>query len=166
MPESIGPLLRQRWQRLSALPFGRWLFSRMVGFFAPYSGSIGANVVSLQLGHGVVTLQERRKVSNHLHSVHAIALVNLAEMVTGLTLLNSLPDETRAILSAIQMFYHKKARGLLTASCHCVIPLDNHEQILEISADIKDEHGDVVATAVASWLIGPEKSAADMISPQ
>jgi len=160
MSQSIGPLLRQRWQMLSGLPFGSWLFSRAISFFAPYSGSIGARVVSLQPGQGIVTLQERRRVRNHLRSVHAVALVNLAEMVTGLTLLNSLPDDTRGILTGIQMFYHKKARGLLTASCHCVIPADNTEQIVQVSADISDEQGDVVASAVASWLIGPENKTA------
>jgi len=156
MPQSIGPLLRRRWKILTSLPFGSWLFSRAIGFFAPYSGSIGARVVSLQPGQGIVTLQERRRVRNHLRSVHAIALVNLAEMVTGLTLLNSLPEDTRGILTGIQMSYHKKARGLLTASCHCVIPGDNGEQTVQVSANIRDEQGDIVASAVASWLIGPE----------
>jgi hypothetical protein len=78
-------------------------------------------------------------------------------MVTGLTLLYSMPDETRAILSGIQMSYHKKARGLLSASCECIIPQDNSEQLLQIAGEIRNEEGDVVATVIASWLIGPEK---------
>lgn len=156
MSSSIGPTLRKNWALLSPLPFGKWLFSRLVGYMTPYSGSIGAKVERLQPGHGVITLRERRKVSNHLKSVHAMALINLGELVTGLTLMNSLPDDTRGILTAIQMQYHKKARGLLTSECHCEIPQDNAEQEIILSGEIKNEAGEVVATAQASWLIGPE----------
>ena len=79
-------------------------------------------------------------------------------MVTGLTLMNSLPDNTRGILTGIQMQYLKKARGLLTAKCVCEIPVTNEKNEMEIIGKITDEEGDVVATALASWLIGPEKS--------
>jgi acyl-coenzyme A thioesterase PaaI-like protein len=83
--------------------------------------------------------------------------VNLAELVTGLTLMSSLPDKTRGILVGISMRYHKKARGLLTAECICAVPSDNQQQELEIIGEIRDEDGDVVATGRANWLIGPEK---------
>jgi acyl-coenzyme A thioesterase PaaI-like protein len=157
MAQSIGPYLRENWGRFSNKPGGKWLFSRIIGFTVPYSGSIAANVVLLEPGHGKVTLKERRKVSNHLRSVHAIALANLSEMVTGLTLLNSLPNDTRGILTAMQIQYHHKARGLLTAECVCEIPDNNEENELQISGEIKNEAGDIVATATATWLIGPEK---------
>ena len=157
MAQSIGPSLRENWQRLSSKPGGKWLFSRIIGFTVPYTGSIGANVALLEPGHGRVTLKERRKVSNHLRSVHAIALVNLAEMVTGLTLLNSLPEDARGILTGMQIQYHHKARGLLTAECDCEIPESNEEKEMQISGEIKNEAGDIVATAIATWRIGPEK---------
>ena len=157
MSQSIGPTLRKYWGFFSAKPFGKWLFSRAVGFIAPYSGSISALVIHLEPGSGEIRLNEHRKVRNHLNSVHAIALVNLAEMVTGLTLMNSLPDNTRGILTGIQIQYVKKARGILTAKCICEIPLTNEEKEMEIIGEIKNEQGDVVATAIANWLIGPEK---------
>jgi acyl-coenzyme A thioesterase PaaI-like protein len=157
MNQSIGPYLRGNWQRFSNKPGGKWLFSRIIGFTVPYTGSIAANVVLLEPGYGKITLRERRKVSNHLQSVHAIALANLSEMVTGLTLLNSLPDNARAILTSIQIQYHKKARGLLTAECVCEIPENNTEREMQVSGEIKNEVGEVVATATATWRIGPEK---------
>ncbi len=129
----------------------------MIGFTVPYTGSIAANVALLEPGHGVITLKERRKVRNHLRSIHAIALANLSEMVTGLTLLNSLPDDTRGILTGMQIQYHHKARGLLTAECVCEIPENNAEREVQVSGEIKNEVGEVVATATATWCIGPEK---------
>ncbi|MCH8846717.1 MAG: DUF4442 domain-containing protein [Proteobacteria bacterium] len=159
MAQSIGPFLRENWKRFSSKPGGKWIFSRIIGFTVPYTGSIAANVVLLEPGHGVVTLKERRKVRNHLRSVHAMALANLAEMVTGLTLLNSLPDGTRCILTSMQIQYHKKARGLLTAECVCEIPQNNEEREMQVTGEIKNEVGEVVASATATWRIGPEKKA-------
>lgn len=158
MAQSIGPNLRRNWKRFSGLPGGKWLFSRIIGFSVPYSGSIAANVELLSPGHGKITLQDRRKVRNHLRSVHAIALANLGEMATGLTLLNSLPDDTRAILTGIQMQYLHKARGMLTAECVCDIPESNAEKEIQIAGEIKNEAGEVVAKAIALWRIGPEKN--------
>jgi len=157
MNQSIGPYLRGNWQRFSNKPGGKWLFSRIIGFTVPYTGSIAANVALLEPGHGKITLRERRKISNHLHSVHAIALANLSEMVTGLTLLNSLPDDARGILTGMQIQYHHKARGLLTAECFCEIPENNAEREIQVTGEIKNEEGEVVATATATWHIGPEK---------
>jgi len=159
MAKSIGPYLRENWKRFSNKPGGKWIFSRIVGFTVPYTGSIAANVELLEPGRGQITLKERRKINNHLRSVHAIALANLAEMVTGLTLLSSLPDDTRGILTSIQIQYHKKARGLLTAECVCEIPENNEERELQLSGEIKNASGEVVASATATWCIGPEKKA-------
>jgi len=155
MSDSIGPTLRRYWLSLSARPGGKWLFSKLLGLYVPYTGSIAARVETLQPGHAVVTLNDRRKVRNHLHSVHAIALINLAEMTTGLTLMNSLPDNTRGILVGIQMEYLKKARGRLTAQCRCKIPVDNREQEVCLSGEIRNADGELVARATANWLIGP-----------
>jgi len=141
---------------LSGKPLGKWFFSRLVGYIAPYTATIGARVEVLEAGHGVVVLKDRRGVRNHLRSVHAIALVNLAEMVTGLTLMNSLPDGMRGILTGIQISYLKKARGRLVAECNCEIPRSGEEQKVIVTGEIKDRQGDAVAVAQATWLIGPE----------
>jgi hypothetical protein len=47
MAQSIGPSLRENWQRFSNKPGGKWLFSRIIGFTVPYPGSIGAKVAHL-----------------------------------------------------------------------------------------------------------------------
>ncbi len=158
MAHSVGPGLRTRWQALSGLPGGKWLFSRVLGQVVPYTGTLGARVEVLEPGHCVIRLRERRCVRNHLHSVHAMALANLGEMATGLALMNSLPDNARGILVRFNMEYLKKARGVLRAECHCDIPADNREQDYELTGEIRDAADDVVAIAIARWRIGPEQS--------
>ncbi len=86
-----------------------------------------------------------------------MALGNLGEMVTGLALMNSLPDKTRGILTGISISYLKKARGKLSAECRCDIPGSDATDELTLTGDIRDSTGDTVASVEARWLIGPEK---------
>jgi len=152
---SLSMQIRSNWDKLSGMPMGKWLFSRAIGWMAPYTGTVGAMVDDLRPGYARVLLKDRKKVRNHLNSVHAIALMNLGEMSTGLALMSAMPDDARGILSGLSMDYHKKARGLLTAECSCEVPETCERQEYEILGEIKDESGDLVATARARWLIGP-----------
>jgi acyl-coenzyme A thioesterase PaaI-like protein len=159
MAQSIGPALRAQWQRLAGLPGGKRLFSRALGSFVPYSGTLGARVDVLEPGRCVVVLRDRRRVRNHLKSVHAMALANLAELVTGLALMNSLPDNMRGILAGFSIDYLKKARGRLRAECRCEIPTSSEEREYLLTGAILNEDDEVVAEAKARWLIGPEPAA-------
>lgn len=159
MARSIGPRLRYYWRTVSDRPGGKWLFSRVLGLIAPYTGSLGGTIQLLEPGHCVVTLPDRRRIRNHLNSVHAIALCNLGEKTTGLALMHSLPENTRGILTGISADYVKKARGLLTAECYCDIPDSNKKCEHTVKSDIRDAEGELVATVCARWLIGPETHA-------
>jgi uncharacterized protein (TIGR00369 family) len=159
MVQSIGPGLRRYWRRCASLPGGKRLFSRLVGLRAPYTGTLGAQVEELEPGRCVVVLRERRRVRNHLDSVHAMALANLGELTTGLALMNSLPEQTRGILISFSIDYLRKARGRLTAECRCAIPSSNLEHEYLLTGEIRNDDGDVVAIARACWQVGPEPAA-------
>ena len=135
---------------------GKWLFSRILGSTIPYTGSIKARVERLEPGHAVVVLPDRRRVRNHLNSVHAIALANVAELSTGLAMISGLPPGINAILVGLKVTYEKKARGELRAECTCSVPEDNTRQEVAIDTEIKDSAGDVVTRATATWLVGPK----------
>jgi acyl-coenzyme A thioesterase PaaI-like protein len=154
-----GERLRALWRRLSPYPGGKWLFSRMLGRMAPYSGTIGARVEQLEPGHARVSLADRRRVRNHLDSIHAVALVNLAEQASGLAVLMGMPPEVRGILTGLTITYLKKARGRLVAECRCAIPAVTGNIDYEAVATITDAGGDVVAQAVARWRLGVTKPA-------
>jgi acyl-coenzyme A thioesterase PaaI-like protein len=141
------------WKRLSRLPFGRTVFSMLIGRMAPYTGALGARVQDLGPGYSRWTLRERRGVRNHLNSVHAVALVNLAEVTSGTAMLTALPPGTRGIVTGLSMEYLKKARGTLTAECRCDVPSVNGETKYDVDATIRDEAGDVVAKGTVNWLL-------------
>ncbi len=151
-----GERLRRAWGALSPRPGGKWLFSRLVGRMAPYSGTVGALVTELRPGHAKVVLRDRRKVRNHLGSIHAIALMNLGELATGLATVATLPGDRRSILTGLSMEYLKKARGTITAVCDVTIPDSGERAEHTVSGALSDSSGDVVARVTARWLVGPE----------
>lgn len=150
-----GAKLMRIWHRLSPLPLGSLLFSRILGWIIPYTGSMGSVVEQIKPGHSRVRLPDRRRVRNHLNCVHAIALANLAELSTGLAMLSGLPAGYNGILVGIDIRYLKKARGQLIAECICQVPEFRERQEFDVNTEIRDLSGDVVTTATARWLVGP-----------
>lgn len=147
--------LVQLWDKMNRLPLGGRLFSLFLGWYAPYSGSIGARVETLGVGQVRVSLRDRRKVRNHLKSVHAIASINLGEIVTGLAVLTAITDDMRGIVLGLRSEYKKKARGTLIAIAFFELPEKMEDNTsFEVSCEIKDMTGDVVATVTANWLLG------------
>lgn len=144
------------WRRLRGLPGGRWLFSRMIGWMAPYTGTIRAEVMDLAPGYSKWRLRDRRRVRNHLNSVHAVALVNLAEVASGTAMLAALPAGTRGIVRGLSIEYMKKARGMLTAECRCSPPVSvTGETDYTVTATICNTAGETVATASVIWRLAP-----------
>lgn len=147
------------WERCNAFPGGRFLFSRVIGRLIPYSGSIGFQVESLQRGRATVTLKDRRRVRNHLNSIHAMALANLGEVVTGLSVLSAAPQNTRGILLRFEIDYPHKARGQLTADCDVLEQksllegVEGYPTDITATGYIRDSEDRVVAVVSSTWRI-------------
>ena len=148
--------IRSYWDRHADMPGGRWIFSKLLGALAPYTGSISPRVIELRAGYALVEMKDRRRVRNHLRSVHAIALMNLGEVASGLALNYGLPPDARAILTGLSIEYLKKARGTLTAEAELEPPRTSAKQEYEIVSTIRDRERETVAIATARWLVGPQ----------
>ncbi len=146
--------LQQVWRRLQPLSGGAWLFSRLLGWFVPYSGSIGATVKELEPGFARLELRDRRRVRNHLNSIHALALANLGELTSGLAMLSGLPAGVRGIPTRICIEFSKKARGRLVAESLCRPPEVEGDLDFEVHTEIRDGEGDVVARTTVTWRLG------------
>ncbi len=157
--DQLGRFVRESWRRLSEVPGGKGVFSRIVGLTAPYTGTIHAQVEELERGRAKVSMKDRRGVRNHLNSVHAVALVNLAELTGNIAIAFSMPDDARFIVAGLSIDYVKKARGTITGICECPIPETNARQEYLVPVQMFDAGGELVATATLKTLIGPRKKA-------
>jgi acyl-coenzyme A thioesterase PaaI-like protein len=126
----------------------------------PYSGSVGPRVRQLEPGYCRVEIPDRRSNRQHLGSVHAIALLNVAEQASGLAMMAGLPDGVRGIVTSISMQYLKKARGPITAVSSVDIPTVTEDLDFEVTADCLDRDDAVVARAVVRWRLGPVRAKA------
>lgn len=142
------------WNRLHTLPGGIWMFNQFLRRYNPYSGSIHPKVTELRPGYAKIELQDWRRIRNHLNSIHALALANLGELTSGLALLSGLAANARGIPTKISTEYFKKARGKLVAESYSGLPEVNNSMDHEVSADIVDQQGDIVARTVVNWRLG------------
>src|SRR5688500_19950659 len=97
-----------RW--FAAKPVGKWAFSRLLCLKAPYFGSIRPRFVELRAGHCEVRMRKRRAVLNHIGSVHAVAMCNMAELAGGTMTEVSIPPTHRWIPKGMTVQYLKLAR--------------------------------------------------------
>ncbi len=143
------------YRRITRLPAGRWLFARAVCWRAPYFASIAPRVDDLVPGRCEATIRHRRKVTNHLGTVHAIALCNLAELTAGLVTDATIPASMRWIPKGMRVEYLKKAVGTMRAVATPDIPAIEAGQgyDLPVTVVVSDPQGDAVFRAhVAMWV--------------
>jgi len=143
------------WQRLSRRPLGKWLFSRAVCFKAPYFGTISPRIVRLEHGRCEAVIPDRRRVHNHIGTVHAIALCNLAELTAGVMTDASLPPGMRWIPKGMSVQYLKKAsgplRGVATPAIALVTSATAYD--LPVNVDVFNKADERVFSAqIGMWL--------------
>ncbi len=154
MASSPAQRLLDAWRRCERLPFGGWLFARVLASGVPYSASIDPRVLELSPGVCRVALRDRRGVRNHLASIHAVALANLGELASGLAMTTALPPSVRSIVTGFEVEFRKKARGTIVAESRVTLSAVTGDLEHVVVADLKDAAGDVVASVRVRWKLG------------
>lgn len=90
-------------------------FSSMACQFAPYFSTINPEISELSPGHAVVNVPFRKEITNHLSSVHAIALCNAAELAGGMMTDASIPAGGKWIPKGMTVEYLAKAKTTIKA---------------------------------------------------
>lgn len=146
------------WGRITAWPGGKWLFSRLVCLKAPYFGSVKPSFVELRAGYCEVTIPKRRAVHNHIGTVHAIAICNMAELAAGTMSEATVPPSHRWIPKSMTVEYLQKAGTDLRAIAE-LKPLPVFGDAVEVPVPVRvlDRHGTEVCRAEIRMWVSPRK---------
>lgn len=151
--------LLRLYQRITRWPGGHWLFSRAVCFKAPYFGTIAPRITRLEPGICEARIADRRRVHNHIGTVHAIALCNLAELAGGVMVDASLPPSMRWIPKGMAVEYQRKATGTMHATATPAVPLREAAEGYELPVDVavRNDAGEQVFHARIAMWVSPRK---------
>lgn len=90
-------------------------FSKMACQMAPYFSTINPLISELREGYATVQVPFSREITNHLGTVHAIAMCNAAELAAGMMTNVSIPNSARWIPKGMTVEYQAKAKSNVTA---------------------------------------------------
>jgi acyl-coenzyme A thioesterase PaaI-like protein len=102
------------WTTVQGLPLGDRVFSFLFARKAPYFASIRPRFLTIEPDHVELLIPKRRRVHNHLGTVHAIALCNGLEAAMGALAEVTIPADKRWIPKGMEVSYTAKATGDVT----------------------------------------------------
>jgi acyl-coenzyme A thioesterase PaaI-like protein len=149
------------WKQLETKPFGKRIFSFVISRKAPYFATIASRFEALGPGLCRASMKKRRRVHNHIGTVHAIAVCNLAELVAGLCTDVSVPAGVRWLPKSMNVEYLAKATTDLMGEC-TLAPIEwcEGEKARDVIADVRvtDTAGLLVCRArITMYLTRKEK---------
>ncbi len=146
------------WQQLSSKLAGKWAFSRIVCWKAPYFSSIRPAFVELRPGYCEVRVKKRRRVLNHIGTVHAIAMCNMAELAGGTMMEVTVPSSYRWIPKGMTVQYIRRAETDLKAVAQ-ISPIPQFDAAAEllVTVTVMDADNKTVFRAVITMWVSPKK---------
>lgn len=148
------------WNSFKNKPAGKWTFSKLICFKAPYFSSISPVFEQLKENYCEIKIKKHRAVLNHIGTVHAIAMCNMAELAGGTMTDATVPSSHRWIPKGMTVEYLKKAETDLTA---IATPVNADFQWSEgsdylVNVDVKDTTNETVFRAVITmWVSAKPK---------
>ena len=151
---SRSPLLKP-WSRFKGSAAGRWLVSWLVCLRAPYFRTIRPRLCHVAPGHVELVFRKRWGVTNHIGTVHAIAMCNAAELAGGLCMDVSLDANHRWIPVGMGVQYLKMAKTDLRAVCQLPDYQWRGNRDVVVPVSLRDTAGVEVLRAEITMRISP-----------
>jgi len=147
------------WNRFKNKPAGKWTFSKLLCLKAPYFSSISPVFERLEANYAEIKIKKHRAVLNHIGTVHAIAMCNMAELAGGTMTDVTVPSTHRWIPKGMTVEYLKKAETDLIA---IATPVESNFQWNQgsdylVNVEVKDMHNDLVFKAVITMWVSAKK---------
>jgi acyl-coenzyme A thioesterase PaaI-like protein len=133
------------WDKTASLPLGARLFSFLFAQKAPYFASIRPRFLTIEPNHVELLVPKRRRVHNHLGTVHAIALCNGLEAAMGALAEVTIPADRRWIPKGMDVSYTAKATGDVTCLAETdpeqwtgALPDSGHDLPVRVRGELAD----------------------------
>jgi acyl-coenzyme A thioesterase PaaI-like protein len=110
------PSVLSLWNTLSRLPQGQRVFSYAFARKAPYFATVRPRFTVVEPNRAELVVPKRRRVHNHLGTVHAIALCNGLEAAMGALAEATIPPDKRWIPKGMTVAYTAKATSDITCT--------------------------------------------------
>ncbi|MAD44206.1 MAG: DUF4442 domain-containing protein [Oceanospirillaceae bacterium] len=139
-----------------------WALSKIMGRVIPFAGTAGTRVEKLTPTECIIVMRNRKKVQNHIGSVHAAAMGLLAESATGFMTGMSVPDDRIIVIRSMKLEYLKRASGDMKAVAsftdeQLAYVKDNEKGEIQVPVKITDETGTETVKATMIWAWTPKK---------
>jgi acyl-coenzyme A thioesterase PaaI-like protein len=102
------------YQQVTRLPAGKKLFSVLFSQKAPYFATVRPVFTELRPSYAELRIKKRRRVQNHIGTVHVIAICNGLEAAMGALAEVSVPAHKRWIPKGMDVSYTAKATSDIT----------------------------------------------------
>ena len=142
------------YRQVTRLPRGDRLFSFLFSQKAPYFASVRPRFVALRPDYAELVIPKRRRVHNHLGTVHAIAICNGLEAAMGALAEATIPPGKRWIPKGMDVSYTAKAVSDIT----CIAETDpeqwtsdNPDLPVRVRA-VRDDGTTVVEGVIRLWV--------------
>jgi uncharacterized protein (TIGR00369 family) len=135
----------------------------------PFAAQARVEIVEVGAGIGIARLRDSPEVHNHIGSVHAGALFTLGETASAVAMLGVFAEQIssiRPVTTDVAISYLKIARGTLVATARTALPAERLQDelatqgraILDLTVDIANDKGGIVAQMKATWMVSASKS--------
>ncbi|QBF45629.1 hotdog fold domain-containing protein [Janibacter limosus] len=108
------------YQRIAKLPAGKRIFSLLYSVKAPYFATVRPVVREVRPNYAELSIRNRKRVHNHIGTLHAIAVCNGLEAAMGLVAEATCPADKRWLPRGLQVSYLAKS----TTDLLCIAETD------------------------------------------
>src|SRR4051794_15569859 len=149
MPDALGV-----WRWDGRVPAGERAFSFLFARRAPYLRIIGPGFTVIEPHHAELVIRDRRRVHNHLGTVHAIALCNGLEAAMGALAEASIPPDKRWIPQRMEVSYPAKATSDITciAETDALAWTSDEPEVAVRVRGVRDDGTVVIEGVITLWV--------------
>lgn len=136
--------------------------SFVLGRAVPFVGTAGLHVEEMTDRRVVVSLRNRRRVRNHIGTVHAAAIALLAETASGFVVGMNVPDDRVPVIKTLRVDFLKRVKGAMRAVAELTdaqreVILREEKGETQVTVTVTDGEGKAPVQCTMIWAWTPKR---------